>query len=226
MIRNRTLRVVLAVAAIASTALADHPGDDLDAKMAKMEEFFQPLDAAAPSFELVDPEGNAIRLADFSNEAVVLHFVGPDGLEESLAHAEKVAEIQAMINASAMKDLVQFLSISTDPTPNAPALSRRFETLGFDPVNWTLLTRSRDQPENVTRDLARQYGGEWTSAARRQPDSAVTYIVSLDGRIAARFDGTRFDELNAVLYVNGLLNNAQHHREEPGWLDRMRALLF
>ena len=55
---------------------------------------------------------------------------------------------------------------------------------------------------------------------------ALGAITCINGRLAARFDEARFDDLNTVLYVNGLLKKAQHHREESGWLDHLRALLF
>ena len=223
---SRPLWAVVAAFVIASPAFADHPGDDLDARMAEKEEHFEALDTSAPPFQLADPKGAPVRLSDFSHKVVVLQFIGPDGPDGSRAHAEKLAEIQTMINASAMKQLVQFVSISTDPTPNASELLRDFHAMGVNPINWMLLTRSSDQPESAGRDLASQYGVEDATDRQAGEKSVTTHIIDPDGRLAAQFNGIEFKNLNAVLYVNGVLNNSQKHREPPGWFDRFRELLF
>ena len=57
-----------------------------------------------------------------------------------------------------------------------------------------------------------------------QTHAAATHIIDMGGRLATKFHGLDWDTTNAALYINGLINNA-HHEEEPGWLDRIRALL-
>jgi protein SCO1/2 len=58
-----TRRAALAIltATISSPAFANHPGENLDARMFEMEPYFQAIDAAqAPEFELQDAEGNPV----------------------------------------------------------------------------------------------------------------------------------------------------------------------
>lgn len=61
---------------LATSALAHHPGADLDKMRDSAERFFQAIDEqAAPPFELADADGRAVRLSDFSDKIVVLYFM-------------------------------------------------------------------------------------------------------------------------------------------------------
>ncbi|MET4103302.1 cytochrome oxidase Cu insertion factor (SCO1/SenC/PrrC family) [Roseovarius sp. MBR-78] len=96
-----TRRAALATlaATIYSSAFANHPGENLDARMFEMEPYFQAIDAAqAPSFELQDSEGNFVRLSDFSDKVVILHFIYANCPDICPLHSEKIAAIQASIN--------------------------------------------------------------------------------------------------------------------------------
>ncbi|MEQ8164706.1 MAG: SCO family protein, partial [Alphaproteobacteria bacterium] len=46
-----------------ASALAHHPGANLDGVMGDKEKFFQAIDQAAPGFELADFKGNPVRLS-------------------------------------------------------------------------------------------------------------------------------------------------------------------
>lgn len=228
-----TRRIALALlgGALAMPALADHPGDDLDARMTEKEKYFQAIDEPAPDFALADAEGNPVRLSDFADEVVVLHFVYASCPDVCPLHAQKIAEIQGMINDSAMTDMVQFVSVTTDPKNDTPDIILRDygEWHGLDPANWVFLTSQASQPEDATRALARDYGLKFTMSAGSdaQMHGVVTHVIDRGGRLAAKFHGMKFQNVNAVLYINGLINNAQHRRaEERGWLDRVRDLFW
>lgn len=83
---------------------------------------------------------------------------------------------------------------------------------GFDPVNWTFLTTGPDQSEDATRQLAARYGEHDANVAPLH--EAVTHVIDRSGRYAAQFRGVDFENANLILYVNGLINNAQHSRKE------------
>lgn len=212
-------------AILSDPALANHPGETLDARMTEMEEYFQIIDAAeAPPFELQDAKGNIVRLSDFSDKVVVLNFIYASCPDVCPLHSEKIAAIQASINDGPMKDRLQFVSVTTDPVNDTPDVLRDYADLhGLDPANWVLLTRTADQPDDATRLLARDYGLEFTMTGDNDMmmHGAVTHVIDIGGRFAGKFHGMKFRNVNLILYVSELLNNAQHRRRETGWWDRL-----
>ena len=79
--------------------------------------------------------------ADFHGKVVVLHFVYASCPDFCPLHAEKLAEVQEMVNQTLMKDLVQFVSITSDPANDTPEVMRAYGPAhGIDPVNWVFLT--------------------------------------------------------------------------------------
>ena len=225
-----TRRAALATlaATVSSPAFANHPGKNLDARMFKMEPYFQAIDAArAPAFELQDAAGNPVRLSDFSDKVVILHFIYASCPDVCPLHAEKIAAVQAAINDGPMKDLVHFISITTDPVNDQPNVLREYaERHGFDPTNWVFLTKRPDQDNDATRLLARDYGLEFTMTADSDMmmHGAVTHVVDIGGRFAAKFHGMDFKNVNLILYVSELINNAQHRRRETSWWDRVTGV--
>ena len=223
--RRAALAVIAAV--IARPALANHPGEDLDARMLEMEKYFQPIDTQAPAFELQDAGGNPVRLSDFDDKVVVLHFIYASCPDICPLHADKIATIQSSINSSPMKDMVQFISITTDPVNDTPDVLKDYaEWHGLDPANWVFLTKRPDQPDDATRQLAREYGLEFTMSqgSDAQMHGAVTHVIDRGGRLAGKFHGMEFENANLALYVSELINNAQHRQVEEGWWDRVTSL--
>ena len=225
--RPLTRRAALAslAALLSGPALANHPGENLDARMMEMEDYFQSIDAAeASAFELQDADGNLVRLSDFSDKVVVLTFIYASCPDVCPLHSEKIAAIQASINDGPMRDRVQFVSVTTDPVNDTPDVLRNYgDVHGLDPVNWVLLTKTADQPDDATRLLARDYGLEFTKTADSDMmmHGAVTHVIDVGGRFAGKFHGMEFSNVNLILYVSELLNNAQHRRRETGWWDRL-----
>lgn len=230
MSRSLTRRAALAtlVATISSPTFADHPGENLDARMFEMEPYFQAIDAAqAPSFELQDAEGKPVHLSDFSDKVVILHFIYANCPDICPLHAEKIAAVQASINDGPMKDLVQFISITTDPVNDTPDVLLEYaERHGLDPRNWVMLTKRPDQGDDATRLLARDYGLEFTMTADSDMmmHGAVAHVVDIGGRFAAKFHGMDFKNVNLILYVSELINNAQRRRRDPSWWDRVKGV--
>ena len=230
MMIEATRRAVLAAiaASLAMPAFADHPGENLDKVLLKQEKYFQTIDnPAAPKFRLADAEGNLVRLSDFADKVVVLNFVYASCPDICPLHAEKIASIQQKVNSSAMKTMVQFISITTDPlNDTAEVLSDYGKTHGLDNSNWMILTKTADQPFDATRQLAKLYGVEFTMSADSdmQMHGAVTHVIDRGGRFAAKFHGLRFSDVNAVLYVNGLTNRLRSPEADRGWLDRISDL--
>lgn len=220
-----TLSLLLA---FVSPASAHHPGADLDTMMGSDEKFFQIIDdPAAPPFELADADGKVVRLSDFSDKIVVLNFIFASCTDFCPLHSEAIADVQKEINATPMRDRVQFLTVTTDPAKDTPDVLKAYGPVhGLDARNWMFLTIRPGQPEDTTRKLAEEYGLKFELVeGGQQMHGIVTHVIDRGGRFAAKFHGLRFDPLNMVLYINGLTNNAQKPAEtEPRLWDRLKSL--
>lgn len=225
--RGVTLALLLVLTGTAPAA-AHHPGADLDRVMGSKEKYFQLIDRPAPAFELMGSGGKGVSLADFADKVVVLHFVYASRPDVCPLHAEKLADVQAKINLSPMKDMVEFVTITTDPEKDtAEVLTGYGPAHGLDQVNWTFLTTLPDQAEDSTRALAKAFGHSFTEGEDGyQTHGVVTHVIDRSGRWAANFHGLRFNSVNMVLYINGLINNsaAPPPKEKPGVLDWVKDL--
>jgi protein SCO1 len=208
-------------------ARADHPGSNLDEVMQQKEKYFQPIDQPAPDFELTDAKGNSVNLSNFAENILVLNFIFASCLGDCPLHSEKIAQVQALINASPMKDLVRFVSVTTDPQNDTPdVLGSYGELHGLDSANWMFLTTQEDQAEDYTRKLAREYGLDFSPTDDgQQMHGVVTHVIDRAGRLAGRFHGLRFESINMVLYINGLTNDhgVRKHSQPPGIWERIRS---
>jgi len=220
--------LLLAVFAVAPGAMAHHPGEDLDKVMFSKEQFFQAIDQPAPPFELADPDGNAVRLSDFSDTIVVLNFIFAGCTDVCPLHSALIADVQAKVNATPMRDMVQFITVTTDPATDTPDVLRAYGGAHrLDPDNWMFLTKRPGDPEGATRKLAETYNVRFEPLDDgQQMHGVVTHVIDRGGRFAAKFHGLKFASLNLVLYINGL-TNAPHRPEKPaeaGWWESVKAL--
>jgi len=203
-----------------------HSLEELSQSIAAAEKYFQLVDTEAPGFTLQDAAGRAVSLGDFRGKVVVLHFIYTNCPDFCPLHAEKIAEIQKMVNITPMKDMVEFVSITTDPKRDFGQVLRDFgDNHGLDPVNWVFLTAAPGAPEDSTRQLAHSYGVDFKLAENgEQMHGVVTSVIRQDGRLVARFHSLRFQNLNLVKFINALIND--HHpvgHSEPGFWDRLKA---
>ena len=144
---------VLALVLVAMPAAAHHPGHNLDKVMGSREKYFQSIDKQTPVFSLRDADGRVVTLSDFKGKVVVLNFIYASCPDVCPLHAERIAEVQALINVSPMKRQVQFVSITTDPSNDAPEILRGYAPAhALDPANWMFLTTTAGQPEDTTRE--------------------------------------------------------------------------
>lgn len=229
------LRTHLGAAAFALTAAAvvgpavAHSLAEVEGELGSKERYFQPIDRPAPDFALQDAAGRETRLADLHGEVVVLHFIYTSCPDVCPLHAEKIAEIQAMVNRTPMKEQVRFVTVTTDPVRDTPAVMQGYGPAhGLDPVNWAFLTTSPGQPENTTRQLAKAFGHTFTPAEDgTQMHGVVTHVIDQDGIWRANFHGLEFEPTNLLVYLNALTNRVQapHPHPEPSLWERLRGLL-
>ena len=201
-----------------------HSLEELESRLVEREAYFQGVDEETPDFALQDPGGGVTRLADFAGKVVVLHFIYTSYPDVCPLHAERIAEIQAMVNQTPMKEQVQFITITTDPKDDTPEVLREFgKTHGLDRVNWLFLTAAAGQPEAVTRDLVQAFGHRFTETDDgTQLHGVVTHVIDKQGRWRANFHGLKFEPTNLVLFVNALVNESttsHDHDDTDGVLD-------
>ncbi|MEO5756609.1 MAG: SCO family protein [Mesorhizobium sp.] len=230
-LREPLLRGLIALTALivgfAHSAQA-HSLDEVDTMLEGDEKYFQPIDRSAPDFMLRTADGRVVRMADLRGKVVVLHFIYTSCPDVCPLHAEKIAEVQAMVNGTPMKDQVTFVTITTDPTRDTPAVLRGYGPAhGLDPINWLFLTTAQDQPEDMTRKLAEAFGHKFTlTDDGYQMHGTVTHVIDKEGRWRANFHGLNFASVNLVTFINALTNNIEHSHDEPGegWLAKLKDL--
>src|SRR3546814_9882154 len=109
--------------------------------MGDKEKFFQSLDKEAPDFTLQDADGKLVSRADLRGKVAVLHFIYAGCPDVCPLHADRIAEIQEMVNQTPMKEQVQFITITTDTENDTPDDLRAYGPgHGLDPVYWAFLT--------------------------------------------------------------------------------------
>lgn len=205
-----------------------HSLQEVEQNLRDQEKYFQPVDSEAPGFSLQDSDGRPMKLGDFRGKVVVLHFIYTNCPDVCPLHAEKIAEIQKMMNITPMKDQVQFISITTDPKRDSGQVLRYYgDNHGLDPANWTFLTAAPGEPEDATRKIALSYGLKFVETEDGlQMHGVVTHVIDQDGRLRARFHSLKFQPLNLVIYTNALVNKVQmpHADDEPGFWDRLKEM--
>jgi protein SCO1/2 len=207
--------VALAVAAAPLSATA-HSLQSLETELFDREQYFEIKDLPAPDFTLQNADGKTVRLSDFRDKVVILHFIYASCPDVCPLHAEKLAEVQKMIAITPMRDRVVFVTVTTDPKRDTPEVMREYGPLhGLDPANWKFLTSGADQPEDQTRRLAEAYGLQFTKTDDgMQMHGTVTIVIDRTGRRRANFHGLGFDPTNLVVYVNALVNDVHKPHSE------------
>ena len=221
---------MVAVTATSATAHSIKDKGELDRLMGDKESYFQPLDKEAPDFTLQDADGKVVSRADLGGKVVVLHFIYAGCPDVCPLHADRIAEIQEMVNQTPMKDHVQFVTITTDPKNDTPDVLRDYGPAhGLDPVNWVFLTTTPDQPEDATRRLAEAHGHKFIKTEDGyQTHSVVTHISDKRDRWRANFHGLKFEPTNLVLFINALVNESNapsdHGHVEQTWWDKVKGV--
>jgi len=216
----RSITAIALGAALSTLALAPAPAHslkDLETELGSKEQYFQPIDKEAPQFALQDADGRSVSLNEFRGKVVVLHFIYTHCPDVCPLHLDRIAEIQAMVNQSPMKDQVQFITITTDPSRDRHGVLTDYGRVhGADPVNWVFLTTKPDQPEDATRKLAQQYGHKFTKTEDgHQVHGIVTHVIDKRGQRRANFHGLRFEPTNLVVFINALVNDVEKPHQEP-----------
>lgn len=221
--------VALALSVTITAPAFAHSLTELEKELLKREAYVQLVERPAPAFNLLDASGKEVKLSDFRGKIVVLWFVFAGCTDVCPLQSQAIAEMQAQINLTPMRDMVQFITITTDPTKDTPEIMQAYgPTQGLDPANWVFLTSGSNGPEDATRRLAREYGLEFTPTEDgAQFHGVVTHLIDRDGQMRARYHGLKFGPTNFIVHVNALTNNYHHQKDKvqtPSLWQRARAL--
>lgn len=213
-----------ALAAIGATLagpLYAHSVKELEDEFYAKEQYFQALDNPVPDFTLRNADGQPVRPADFLGKVTILHFIYSSCTDVCPLHAEKLAEVQKMINQTPMIDMVRFVSITTDPVRDTGEVLKDYGPKhGLDPVNWQFLTIAPGEPEDTTRKLAQAFGHRFTVESDGTiTHGVVTHIIGKFGRWQGNFHGLEFQSVNMLMFVNALTND--YDNPQSGLWDRV-----
>jgi len=198
------MTMVTAIALTASTAWA-HSLKDLEDSLRARETYVQIVERPAPPFTLTDTQGRSVSFADFQGQVVVLNFIYASCPDVCPLHSALIAELQAQINRTAMADMVQFISITTDPERDSPQLMDEYgEAQGLDPAKWIFLTGA----VQATRGLAWDYGLKFSPGEEGYlMHGVVTHVIDKSGTLRARYHGLKVDPVNIIFHINALTND-------------------
>ena len=219
-----TSRLCIAVAALlmlVPAAASAHSLDEVEKMLGDGEKYFQQIDKPAPDFTLQMADGRTVKQAELRGQVVVLNFIYTSCPDVCPLHSEKSAEVQGMINETPMKDLVTFVTVTTDPVNDTADVMRGYgRAHGLDPVNWLFLTKLQEQPESSTRELAEAFGHRFDKTDDGfQMHGIVTHVIDGEGRWRANFHGRKFQSINLITFVNALTNGSvpKHGHGRRSW---------
>jgi protein SCO1 len=189
--------------------VAAHSLEDLEKELNEREFYAEIVERPAPDFTLQTAEGEEVSLSDFSGKVVVLWFIFAGCTDVCPLQSQAIADIQADINQTPMRDLVQFVAITTDPERDtAEVMAAYGPAQGLDPENWVFLTSGTDGPEDATRAIAWKYGLRFTPTGDgQQLHGVVTHLIDRAGVMRARYHGLKFNPTNMIVHINALTHD-------------------
>ena len=209
------------------TLAAAHSASELSDKLVSKEIYFQPIDQAAPDFDLFGIDGNAVSLTDYRGKVLVLYFIYGNCPDVCPLQSQYLADVQASVNLTPMRDLVEFVAITTDPKNDDDEFRRDYGiNQGLDRANWDFLTSGQDRLTG-TRELVSEFGHKFELIEDGlQVHGTVTHIIDQRGQWRGNFHGLGFNKTNMVLFINALTNERHQDGESDGsgvW-DRIKSI--
>ncbi len=213
----RSIRFTVVAALLTAIAAPGwaHSLRELESRLTAKERYMVVEQSPFPDFVLEDAQGRRVLRRDFLGKVMVLNFIYTRCPDECPLHSELIAEIQAGVNRTPMKDLVAFVSIATDPENDTGEALRAYGPLhGLDAANWVFLT---SKEPDATRKLAAGLRQQFTAREGGILQHAmVTYLIDAKGRFRARYFGLKFDPANLIVHINGLLHGDHNEDGDKG----------
>jgi protein SCO1/2 len=147
------------------------------------------IGAAMPDFTLLDQFNRTVHLSDFRGKVVAVDFIYtrcplPDVCPRLSAN---FARLQARFHEKMNRDLV-LVSITVDPQYDTPQILERYGKIWNTKEGWRLLTGGDAEIEAV----AHRFGMNYWPEEGLITHTSETGVISRDGRLTARVDGSSF----------------------------------
>ncbi len=177
-----------------------HSLEWVENNIGKKGKFFKPVHKKTPVFELQDRAGNKMTAKSFPDKIIILFFAEDPCEGACLKQIERMAQFQAMLNITPMRDEVQFVVVTTSEKQNIIAT-------GVDPANWMFLSGA----ENVVVQLKKGFGHSDAMAF-----GTIIHVIDSKGQWWADFRGVKFKLVNFLIYTNALLNSIKGIKDGHG----------
>ena len=200
---RRILLLSVTVLSLGTGALANHPGERLNAVTAEKEAGFEAVSRPGPELNLVSEDGEVIDLETFAGRILVLAMRPAACGERCDAQQAKLEKTMTALNASPMRDMVSFLTVTETPEG----------TYAPEAENWAIA-----RPKYDLAPLQNQLA----AASTRPDERPMLHLFDRQGQHVAIFHGTDFKPLNLLMHINGL-TNAHPHPEPEGFLAKLRG---
>jgi protein SCO1/2 len=160
---------------------------------------YREVGEAAPSFTLLNQDGQPTAFDRFRGKRVVLNFIFTRCPVATMCPAStaKMMSLQAAAQKAGIADL-ELVSISFDTAYDTPPVLKAYaDARGIDTTHWSFLTG----PEPAIRDLLAQFGVIAEPGENVFKHSLATLLIGRDGKIQHRIDGSAWspDEFLARL---------------------------
>ena len=147
------------------------------------------IGGAMPDFGLIDQFNRPVRLSDLRGQVVAVDFIYtrcplPDVCPRLSAN---FARLQARFRERMGRDLA-LLSITIDPRYDTPQVLERYGRIWNTGAGWRLLTG----PDAEIEAVAHRFGMDYWPEEGVITHTSETGVISRDGKLAARVDGSSF----------------------------------
>ncbi len=200
--------LAIGVAGFGPGLAAAHSLKEFEAALNEREAYAQIVHYPAAPFALKDADDRPVKLSDYRGKVVLLYFIYAGCKDVCPLQSQKLAGVQRDVNATPMRNRVQFVAVTTDPVGDTPSVMTAYPRLhGLDTANWVFLTSGKEKPA-ATRELAEQYGLKFTLTSDGvQMHGVVTHLIDKSGNLRVRYHGLKFNSVNLVAHINALLND-------------------
>jgi protein SCO1 len=186
--------------------LAREP-DPLRARMPRLEE-----GDPAPSFRLVNQDGEAFETARFSGSAVVMTFIFtrcPVPEFCPLMSSNFQAIQRKLKEEPGLRERTHLMSVTIDPAYDTPEVLREYAGAWTDSTeNWTFATGDQDRIDEMTTRFSVFIDPD--SAAGSIDHALATVLIGPDGRVEKIWRGNRWTPEEVLEEVSTALEGTQN----------------
>ncbi len=168
-----------------------------------------------PSFSLIDQNGQAVSLSQFSGKVVAITFTYTHCALPNFCFriSNSFRTLQKRFADQMGSDLI-LLTITFDPVHDTPEVMAKYgKTWNANPMNWKLLTGSKADVEAICN----RFGISFWSDEGLMNHSLHTFVVNRNGNLVADLEGNEFsaDQLGDLVQTV-IARKSEHPNQGAG----------